>query len=96
MSMIPMEFDDVKYLTDSKKSASTAASTTGTVTIDLPTGASEVLALVPLAAYPDSSWTGVTGIPVVGVTPSTRTIFFRPLGTQSAQVYVVRYLMIYR
>lgn len=65
------------------------------ITIPLPTGAEEVLAIIPFGATPVSPGNWSTLIEFGAVSLSNHTVSVRTIGS-NAQAYVIRYVIIYR
>ena len=97
MAMIPMEYlgGGIKVLSNSKASGSVSPNTLSSVTIDMPSDGSNILAIIPFAISPNSTATGITGISFKKADISTRVIEFYVYGSFTAQTCAIRYVVIY-
>lgn len=86
-----------KFSFVNKLSASLSANTDSTVSFDLPSGATEIKAVIPLGINPSSSWNTIvvfSGLPVL----SSLTVPFRTVtvdGTGVTQQYVIYAVIVY-
>lgn len=94
---------NVKYYTNTVLSTSTAINSAGSAVATVPSDATEVLALIPLAINPNEHWPDaqhgetLTGIWATSVVVNTRTISFTARGTSMpTQTFAVNYLVIYK
>ncbi len=85
----------IKVLSTSMASGSVSPNTLSSVTIDMPSDGSNILAIIPFAISPNSTATGITGTSFKKADISTRKIEFYVYGSFTAQTCAIRYVVIY-
>ena len=103
MALLPSDFqeEELKFYSGSALTASNISPNgAGYITVPVPSGASEILDIIPKGVGANASWDGLTGFAFL-YTENTSTkheIWFRPIGgnTLQAQKYRVYYSLIYK
>lgn len=80
-----------KYLISSENTSSVSPNTNSSVTVPVPTGATSVLAIIPIGFVPADHWNST----IVYTNSNGRVISFRCVGSGNAQMFAVRYCAIY-
>lgn len=83
-----------KCSTNSILSDSISPNSNGTVTIDMPTGATSILSIVPYGFVPADHWG--SQVSFTSSDPSTRIIGFRCIGSGNAQKFSIKYIVFYK
>lgn len=80
-----------KYYYGSENTSSISPSSNSTVTVPVPTGATSVLAVIPYGFVPADHWNST----IVFTNVNGRVISIRCLGSGNAQVFAIKYCVIY-
>lgn len=80
-----------KYYYGSENTSSISPSSNSTVTVPVPTGATSVLAVIPFGFVPATHWNST----IVFTNVSGRVISIRCVGSGNAQVFAVKYCVVY-